>query len=285
MPTAQTLTMPDGRAVGYADYGPLDATPVLWCHGGPGSRLEPTASAAEASAAGFRLIGVDRPGYGVSTPWPGRTIAGWVPDGLAVLDALGVERAIVLGVSTGGAYALALAAAAPERVTAVLACCALTDMSWPEGRRLQDTPFTTGVWEAPDRDTAIARIVEGFGADGSKMLNPGELDGPQLAPADLALFADPTWLAAFAETSVAMFAQGVVGYVDDRIADGVGWITFEVSRVQAPTIVLHGGEDTIVDVAQAHHTATIVPGARLKIVDGLAHLSIFTKIVETLPEL
>jgi hypothetical protein len=40
-----------------------------------------------------------------------------------------------------------------------------------------------------------------------------------------------------------------------------------------------------VNVAQAHHTASLIPGARLKIVDGLAHLSIATKIVETLAEL
>ena len=107
--------MPDGRTVGYADFGPADGTPVIWCHGGPGSRLEPTQVATEAAAAGFRLIGVDRPGYGLSTPWPERSIAGWVPDGLAVLDALGVEQCIAVGVSTGGAYALALAAAAPDR--------------------------------------------------------------------------------------------------------------------------------------------------------------------------
>ena len=127
MTESQTLTRPDGRQVGFADFGPADARPVLWCHGGPGSRLEPSADAAAARAAGYRFIGVDRPGYGLSTPQPGRTIGGWVPDGLAVLDALRIDRAVVVGVSTGGAYALALAAAAPERVTGVIACCALTD--------------------------------------------------------------------------------------------------------------------------------------------------------------
>ena len=128
-----TLTMPDGRDVGYADFGPTGATPVLWCHGGPGSRLEPLADAPAARDAGYRFIGIDRPGYGLSTPQPGRSIGGWVPDAIAVLDALEIERVAVAGVSTGGAYALALAAAAPERVTGVIACCALTDMRWAEG--------------------------------------------------------------------------------------------------------------------------------------------------------
>ena len=65
-----------------------------------------------------------------------------------------------------------------------------------------------------------------------------------------------------------MFAQGVAGYVDDRRADGPGWGSFDVGAVRAPTIVLHGREDSIVDVAQAAHTASLVPGARLKVVAG-----------------
>jgi hypothetical protein len=36
-----TITMTDGRIVGYADYGSPSETAVVWCHGGPGSRLEP----------------------------------------------------------------------------------------------------------------------------------------------------------------------------------------------------------------------------------------------------
>ena len=65
---------------------------------------------------------------------PGRSIADWVPDGLAVADHLGIERFVAVGVSTGGAYSLALAANAPDRVLGVVACCALTDMRWAEGK-------------------------------------------------------------------------------------------------------------------------------------------------------
>jgi pimeloyl-ACP methyl ester carboxylesterase len=273
--------MPDGRTVGFADFGPPGGRPVLWCHGGPGSRLEPSQVAAAATEAGYRMIGVDRPGYGLSTPWPGRTIAAWVADGLAVLDALDVERCAAVGVSTGGAYALALAAAAPERVTGVVACCALTDMRWPEGRLLQDNPTTTGVWEAPSRDAAIALVTEAFGADGSKLLEPPP-DAPPLPAADQALISDPVWLGAMGEGMPAMFAHGVQGYVDDRLADGPGWVSFDVAEVRVPVVVLHGSEDSIVDVAQAHHTAAIVPHARLRIVDGLAHLSVVMKVVDAL---
>ena len=78
-----TIRLASGHTVGFADYGIADATAVLWCHGGPGSRLDPAYLRREASEAGLRIIGIDRPGYGLSTPQPGRTIAGWVPEALA----------------------------------------------------------------------------------------------------------------------------------------------------------------------------------------------------------
>ena len=79
----QTVELTDGRTVGFVDYGDPSGTAVLWCHGGPGSRLEPASSARAAGDVGLRLVGIDRPGYGLSTPQPGRTIAGWVPEALA----------------------------------------------------------------------------------------------------------------------------------------------------------------------------------------------------------
>jgi pimeloyl-ACP methyl ester carboxylesterase len=130
-----TITVKDGRSVGFADFGTADQTAVLWCHGGPGCRLEPESVASSAREAGLRLIGIDRPGYGTSTPQPGRSIGGWVSDAIAVLDHLAIDRFVSVGVSTGGAYALALAASS-NRVIASVACCALTDMRWDEGKAM-----------------------------------------------------------------------------------------------------------------------------------------------------
>src|SRR5437764_14016851 len=50
----------DGRTVAYADYGEAGQTAVLWCHGGPGSRLEPAGFAPDAAGHGIRIIGIDR---------------------------------------------------------------------------------------------------------------------------------------------------------------------------------------------------------------------------------
>jgi pimeloyl-ACP methyl ester carboxylesterase len=279
----QTIGLAHSRTVGFVDYGTSAATAVLWCHGGPGSRLEPAHLGPQARQAGLRIIGIDRPGYGLSTPRPGRTIAGWVPDALAVADHLGVGQFVTVGTSTGGAFALALAALAPERVLGVVACCSMTDTRWPEGRSTMSRAHSHAVWEAPDRAAALAAAVDAHGEDGSKMRGPGMAAG--LAPSDLALFRDPQWMKDATAAFSAMFAQGLEGYTDDRLADGRGWVTFDVTAIQCPVTVLHGGSDRIVDVIHAQHTAELIPNAELVIFDDLGHFSITTKVVPVISDL
>lgn len=93
----QAILLADSRTVGFVDYGSPAATAVLWCHGGPGSRVEPTHLRSRARAAGLRIVGIDRPGYSLSAPQPARTIAGWVPDALAVAGHLGIEQFVTVG--------------------------------------------------------------------------------------------------------------------------------------------------------------------------------------------
>jgi pimeloyl-ACP methyl ester carboxylesterase len=269
------VTVQDGRSVGFADYGDPGQTAVIWCHGGPGCRREPEYFASAAGNAGLRLIGIDRPGYGRSTPQPGRTIAGWVGDALTVADELDLGQFATVGVSTGGAYALALAALTP-RVIATVACCAVTDMRWPEGKAMMTGP--EAVWRAPSREAACAVVTDQLGADGSKI----SVDVLPLAPSDAQMFAEPGWARMWSETIPEWFAHGVVGYTDDRLADGGGWHTFDVRRITCPVVVLHGASDTLAPVAHASYTQRLVAGSTLDIRDGLGHFSILPEVVPAL---
>jgi hypothetical protein len=106
-------------------------------------------------------------------------------------------------------------------------------MQWEEGRELIPGPATHGVWDSPDRETALAVATEVMGADGTKMASIAA-DGPPLPPADLEMFSDPEYIGEMLGGLQHMFAFGPQGYADDRIADGVGWISFDVSKVQCP---------------------------------------------------
>ena len=230
--------------------------------------------ASDAERAGLRRIGIDRPGYGGSTSQPGRTIGGWVPEALAVVDHLGIDRFVAAGASTGGAYALALAASS-ARVLAAVACCAVSDMRWREGRAM--IPEAVKIWDAPNREAAHQAVVALFGEDGSKVT--AHSTGDAIAASDRAVLADPQIASAWIRSNDEAFVQGVDGFTDDRLADGNGWSTFDVRAIKCPVIVLHGTSDTIVPVAHAYHTAALVPGATLRVVEGLGHFSIILEII------
>jgi len=74
-----------------------------------------------------------------------------------------------------------------------------------------------------------------------------------LAPTDLALFGDPEWMKEAMAGFPAMFAHGLQGYTDDRLADGAGWVTFDVNSIQCPVTVLHG-EATAWSMSSMHIT-------------------------------
>jgi pimeloyl-ACP methyl ester carboxylesterase len=269
----------DGRDISFTDFGNKDDIAVLWCHGGPGSRLEPQTEAEAACAAGFRLIGIDRPGYGGSTELPGRQIADWAKDALQVADHLKIDHFFIVGVSTGGSYALATASIAPERVMGVIVCCGLSDMRW--GQRKAALVSNALIWSTVDREQVQAFVIEDFGEDGSKMLEGDDL-AALLSPPDLALLSDPAFAASFGNNEA--FAQGVFGYVDDRIADGptFGWSSFDINRVSCPVIVIHGEQDGIVPIVHGQHTADVVPNAELQTFPQHGHLSVIAEVVPTL---
>jgi len=117
---SQTLKLPDGRVLGFAEYGHPQGRPVFFFHGFPTSRLEGYAADKLGRRHRLRFIAPDRPGFGLSTFAPTRRITDWPADVRALADALQLPRFAVLGLSGGGPYALACAHALPAaRLSAV----------------------------------------------------------------------------------------------------------------------------------------------------------------------
>jgi pimeloyl-ACP methyl ester carboxylesterase len=111
-----TVELKDGRRVGYIEYGDKTGIPVFFFHGTPGSRLMFLEDDETSKALGIRLISLDRPGFGLSTPKPNRTVLDWVDDVEEVADELNIGTFSVVGVSGGGAYAAACAFKLPNRI-------------------------------------------------------------------------------------------------------------------------------------------------------------------------
>ena len=120
-PKNHTITISDGRQIQIIEAGQPDGIPILVHNGTPGSRLLNPPWIEDAETRGIRLISYDRPGYGGSTPQPGRTVASAAADVAAIAKALGLSRLGVWGISGGGPHALACAALLPDLVWAAAA--------------------------------------------------------------------------------------------------------------------------------------------------------------------
>ncbi|EPE05600.1 alpha beta hydrolase [Ophiostoma piceae UAMH 11346] len=116
----QTCTLPDGRTIGFAEYGAPGGHPVLYFHGFPASRLEGSITDKQARRHNVRVLALDRPGYGLSTRVPERTTMDYPDDVLAFAASQNLPRFGILGTSGGGPYALACASKIPaSRLTHV----------------------------------------------------------------------------------------------------------------------------------------------------------------------
>jgi pimeloyl-ACP methyl ester carboxylesterase len=139
---SSVLTLPDGRKVGFAQYGDPNGKPIICLHGMLGSRLENVLMDTDAKELGARIIGIERPGIGWSSPDPRplkeRKVVDHAKDIEAVAEHLGLEEYAVLGTSAGGQYALACAYTLPSsaskprlKAVSVVTGLGLHDMSQP----------------------------------------------------------------------------------------------------------------------------------------------------------
>ena len=266
------LELEDGRSIGYATWGDPAGTPVFIGHGTPGSRLDRYAALDDPEwvrRRRVRFIGVDRPGYGYSDPWPEASLLDCAGDFVRVADDLGLERFVALGVSGGAPYVIALGALAPERVVRVAVVCA-ADVGMDEEETPEELAADLGeearmLREDPDEWYA------GF------MAEVTEVDRRVLERSEVRAIATEMFQEAV--------RQGAVGWVDDALRLGRPW-PFRLEEVVADVRFYHGEDDTNAPPQHAKELAERIPGSRLRLYPGEGHISILDtpiiEIVETL---
>ncbi|OOK80587.1 alpha/beta hydrolase family protein [Mycobacterium kansasii] len=96
------IAVGEDRQIGFAEFGAPQGRAVFWLHGTPGARRQiPTEARVYAEHHNVRLIGVDRPGIGSSTPHQYETISAFADDMRTIADTLGIEKMAVVGLSGG----------------------------------------------------------------------------------------------------------------------------------------------------------------------------------------
>jgi pimeloyl-ACP methyl ester carboxylesterase len=204
------------------------------------------------AAEGFHVVRFDNRDVGLSSsvdlPY---TLSDMASDAIAVLDALDVERAHVVGVSLGGMIVQTLAIEHPQRLLSVTSVMSTTGeaeygQSAPEAQALLlSTP-------PADRDAAIQRHIDGLRIWGSEVIDE-DLQRAYAAEAfDRSL--NPAGVGRQLQAAMRSGSRA------DALRD-----------VTVPFLVLHGTRDTLIGPSGGRRTAELVPGARLELIEGMGH--------------
>jgi pimeloyl-ACP methyl ester carboxylesterase len=262
----------DGSAIAVEVVGGRDAAAVLFCHGLADSRLSAYWFEQTACELGLCLVAPDRPGTGGSEPCRLRRLADWAEDAALVLDALRIDSAALLGVSAGGPFAAACAAAFPGRVRNLLLVSPLGLPGWP----------THGMAPGERLSLALARQAPAFGgwslgrlavlARRSPRLFFG-LTETALPDIDTDTLGRPDVRESFLSNYAEAFRRGSGGVSQDLRVLTRPW-GFDLGRITVPTVICHGDADTTVPVRHARLYAEAIPGAQLHIHPGHGHFSI-----------
>lgn len=275
-----TLGLPDGRRLGYAEYGAPDGMPVLYFHGAPGSRRSIFADMDRAAAQrGLRLIAPERPGYGLSDPANRRTVKDWTADMRVLTRALGIDRFRLIGFSMGSVYALACAQAIPARVERVAVVGGLAPLS-VAGVDADRPESLRAFWDLARSDPralheAMAPLA-------------GSPAGLVATMAASAAQVDKNLLAARAAQFEADYAEtlrgGVEGVAGDLVLAAGDW-AFPLAEVQARVDLWIGAEDRLAPPVMSLHLASTLPNAVLRELPDEGHFCLYTRWIEILDRL
>jgi 3-oxoadipate enol-lactonase len=244
--TARRITVNGvGLAVDVCGEGPA----ILFIHGYP---LDRSIWAPQVEALdGWCRIAPDLRGLGESdAPDLGYAMATYAEDLVALLDALGVDRTVVCGLSMGGYVAFELLRRWPGRVRGLILVDTRAEADSPDARRARDAAAQRA------REHGSAAIADALLPD---MLAPATLDR------------DP----ALAERVRRLMARAPVAGVVGALAamrDRSDSSSLLAELADTPTLVLVGAEDRLVTAAKARGMADRIPGAQFAEVPGAGHL-------------
>ncbi len=273
-----TVLAADGRALDVLACGPADGLPFVFHSGTPSGLVTYDPMTEAAATLGLRTVLYSRPGYGGSSPHPGRLVGDAAADVGAILDHIGAGSFVTAGWSGGGPHALACAALLPGRCLAAATIAGVAPyggdgLDWLDGMGPENVQEFAA---ATAGEAALAGLLK-EGSDALREITAAELAaglGGLLSEADNAVIGGD-----FAEYLAASFraavATGTAGWRDDDLAFVRNWgFPLGGDGAGAPVTVWQGGQDRMVPYAHGAWLAGHLPGARAHLLPGEGHLSL-----------
>ena len=239
---------------------------MLAAHGSPGSRYQLLPLHEAAAAAGIRIIAPDRPGFGGTSPTRANGFHTWDHDALELLDSLGLTQVGLLGFSGGAGYALALAAAAPERISHMVLACGMIPGA-PRSALSGRIPIINTLYRVSRWLPALATaMLEGRGP----FANTREANLSAWPEADQIVMTRPETKRLTSPDVAEGMRQGARAGIDDLgryhrpLPEGL-------ESIHHPVRLLHGTADGNVPIGVARWAASRLPNATLREIPAAGH--------------
>jgi pimeloyl-ACP methyl ester carboxylesterase len=250
------LSLRDGRALGYAEYGDLSGKPVFFFHGLPGSRRQRHPDDSIAIELGARIIAIDRPGYGLSDFQQGRKLLDWPDDVAQLADALNIQRFAAIGLSGGGPYLLSCAYKMPEHITSATVISGMGPVDSPEAMKGMMQSMRLGLGLARRVPWAVVRLAL---EPTARLVRQNPTVAKKLVPlsapqADKKAFARPEIQAIDHEDLVEAYRNGAQGVYWEVVLLANPW-GFRLEDIHTKIHLWHGEEDTTVPFTMGRHVA------------------------------
>lgn len=262
------------RRLSFSEFGAPNGRAVFWLHGTPGARRQIPNEAREfALREGIRIVGVDRPGIGSSSPHVYGSFREFTKDLETVADSLGIGDMAVVGLSGGGPYTLAAAFHMPDRVKAVGVLGGVAPTRGPDaiegglaGLGAQLAPLVK-VARLPIGAglTAMVRVVKPFA---SPII---DLYGRLSPIGDRTLLARPEFKAMFLDDLLNGSRKQFSAPFSDIMLFSKEW-DFRLGDVRTPVSWWHGDGDHIVPLDHGKHCVRLLPNATIRVLEGESHL-------------
>lgn len=277
---AQLLATPSGRTIEFRCFGPEDGLPVLLIHGLV-TGIEPPAGALDLlDRFSIRLIAPWRPGFSVTSAGPAKArdaSQAASADMAALMDHLGIGKALFLARDSGLIHAAAAANALPGRCTGIVSVT--SNLPWRFARQLEGIAKWQRMFAYSARYFPAALPVLARGA--MELLHNGRL-GQLLeglystAPCDRAAIADPAVASALRAGFEATFRQGTKAYETDARLTALDWSESHLSALSVPVCLLHGGQDHVTLMRDVRELAALYPVLAVDEVEEAGQLLWFT---------
>jgi pimeloyl-ACP methyl ester carboxylesterase len=263
------------RQLGFAEFGDPQGRAIFWLHGTPGARRQiPTEARVYAAQNHIRLIGVDRPGIGSSTPYQYDSVVNFADDLRTVADTLGIDKMAVIGLSGGGPYTLGCAAAMPDRVVAVGVLGGVAPTTGPDA--ISGGAMALGSVIAPMLVVAgfpIRWAAVGFIRMARPIASPALEAFARLSPeGDRCVLVRPEFKAMFLDDLLNGSRKQLAAPFADVIVFARDW-GFRLEQVKVPVRWWHGDRDHIIPFGHGQHVVGRLPDAELYHLPGESHLA------------